>query len=82
MQLEMFTDPLREKALEVIERALKGSDVDKVFASYYGGTRTGFSFQFDPKTKYFYYSDKFFSTYQPEPWVRKISKEEIRRMFG
>lgn len=27
MQLEMFTDPLREKALEVIERALKGSDL-------------------------------------------------------
>lgn len=82
-QISMFTDPLREMALKTIRSAIKKeSDIDRVFESYYGGNHKGYQFQFDPKKKCFYYSDRHFSTYKPEPWVRKITRKEIREIIG
>lgn len=82
-QISMFTDPLREMALKTIRSAIKKeSDIDRVFESYYGGNQKGYAFQFDPRAKCFYYSDKSFSTYKPEPWVRKITRKEIRELIG
>lgn len=82
-QISMFTDPLREMALKTIREVIKKeSDIDYVFNSFYGGCRTRYEFLFDPRTRCFYYSDKNFSTYKPEPWVRKITKKEIRELIG
>lgn len=81
-QMSMFTDPLRERALKTIRSAIKSADdIDRVFESYYGGSQEGYDFLFDPRTKCFYYADDCFNTYKPEPWVRKITRAEIKRMF-
>lgn len=81
-QISMFTDPLREMALKTIRSAIKSvDDIDRIFESYYGGNYKGYQFQFDPKKKCFYYSDRHFNSYKPEPWVRKITRAEIKRMF-
>ena len=82
-QISMFTDPLREMALKTIRSAIKSvDDIDRVFESYYGGSQKGYAFRFDPRAKCFYYSDKSINTYKPEPWVRKITKKEIREIIG
>ena len=81
-QLSMFSDPLEEKALEIIRSAVERFGIESAFDSYYGGSRIGFDFFFDPRTKCFYYSDRTFNTYRPQPWVRKKTFREIKEIFG
>ena len=81
-QLSMFSDPLEEKALEIIRSAVERFGIDESFDTYYGGMRSDFDFFFDPRTKCFYYSDRLFNNYRPEPWVRKKTIKEIRELFG
>lgn len=82
-QISMFTDPLEEKALALLRSVVDRSDgIEGAFDGYYGGTREGFSFCFDPRTKCFYYADDCFNSYKPEPWVRKITKKEIKEIIG
>ena len=81
-QISMFTDPLEEKALRTIRSAIKKEeDIDYIFSTYYGGSQKGYSFQFDPGSKCFYYSDKNFNSYKPEPWVRRKTKKEIKELL-
>ena len=79
-QVSMFTDPVDEQALKILRRAV-ADGIKKTFDSYYGGTSSGFSFCFDPRTKYFYYAGECFNSYNPEPWVRRKSLAEIKSLF-
>lgn len=81
-QLSMFTDPLEEKALATLQAVIGRSDgLEGAFDSYYGGSHKGYSFFFDPRTKTFFYSDRIFNTYKPEPWARKMTFMEIKEKF-
>ena len=82
-QLSMFTDPLEEKALATLQAVIGRSDgLEGAFDSYYGGMREGYDFFFDPRTKCFYYSDRNFNTYKPEPWVKRMTLNEIKERFS
>ena len=79
----MFTDPLEERALATLRSVIDRSDgLEGAFDGYYGGMREGYCFCFNPKTRCFYYADDNFNTYQPEPWVKKKTYAEIKKIFG
>lgn len=81
-QMSMFSDPLEEKALNLLRSVVERSDgVEGAFDGYYGGSRVGFSFCFDPRTKCFLYAEDCFNTYKPEPWVRKKTLKEIKELL-
>ena len=79
-QLTMFNDPLEERALEILRRAV-AHGVERDFESHHGGDLEDISYYFNPRDKCFYYSDDIFNSYKPEPWVRKKTLEEIRELF-
>lgn len=80
-QIQMFTDPLEEKALQIMRNAT-ATGLERHFDSFEGGDFIGIHYFFSPHDKCFYYSDKIFNTYRPEPWVRKKTMAEIKELFG
>ena len=78
-QISMFNDPVEEKALRILKRVIHTLDYE--FRGNYGGSSSDFHFVFNPSDKTFYYSDKSFSLYKPEAWVRRKTRSEILQMF-
>lgn len=78
----MFTDPLEERALEILRHLAEQTDgIERAFEGNYGGCLKNFNFVFHPTTKVFYYSDKSFCHYKPESYVRRKTLDEIRAIF-
>lgn len=79
-QLTMFSDPLEEKALEILRRAASHG-LEQDFESHHGGDLEDISYYFNPRDKTFYYSDKVFNSWRPESYVRRKTLEEIKQLF-
>lgn len=79
-QITMFTDPLEERALEILKRAVEVG-LDREFESHHGGMLTDINYYFNPRDNCFYYSDRIFNSYKPEPWVKKKTKAGIKALF-
>lgn len=80
-QITMFNDPLEEKAIRTLKDHAERFGLEDSFRSYAGGTRENYSYFFNPQNNTFYYANKSFNTYEPEPWVRKKTLAEIKELF-
>ena len=79
-QLSMFSDPLEDRALEILRHAVE-TDLNSHFDSHCGGMLEDISYYFNPRDKCFYYSERIFNSYKPEPWVRRKTSQEINDLF-
>lgn len=80
-QITMFSDPLEEKAMATLKVHAERYGLEDSFRSYAGGISESYSYFFNPRNNTFYYADKNFNTYEPEPWVRKKTLAEIKELF-
>lgn len=79
-QITMFSDPLEERAMDILRRAVAhGLDYD--FESHHGGDLEGISYYFNPRNDTFYYWHDVFNSWRPESYVRRKTKAEIEEMF-
>lgn len=79
MQLSMFHDPLDDEIEEWCSHVASGENwqrhIDLIFDGFQGMSSSKWCYEV--RHGLMMYADRLFNWYEPEPYVRKITKEEF-----